>query len=112
MRIEYAHGKTIKAVLLARTDTTLRVAAQDRDDVLVLTSYKGTWVSEDCEPVQIQFEWERRGCKSEASEADCICSKELAARLVHLLLSGEEEESELIAPLESALGAPANRMIV
>jgi hypothetical protein len=115
MRIQYANGTTMEAALLARTENTIRVAPQGGDDVLEFTHRNGVWISEDLEPVQIQFEWERRGRKPEISEADCVCPQDLAARLVHLLLSGEQEESEVAAsldPLETVLQAAANRMVV
>src|ERR1035438_2032788 len=91
MIIRYADGRTHEAVLLSHTDNTLRVAAEDTDDVQVFSDINGTWVSEDCEPVRIDFEWQRHSREEVIAEADCICPKELAARLMHLLFSGSNE---------------------
>lgn len=110
MTIQYRDGKMIEAALVARTENMLRVAPKGSDDALEFLNVNGTWVSEDCEPVRIEFEWQRRERKPEISEADCVCSQELAARLIHMLLSGEEEPTA--APLDKILAATANRLIV
>src|ERR1039458_2369814 len=60
MTIRYADGRLYEAVLLSRTDNTLRVAAKNTDDVQMFTDIGGTWVSEDCEPVRIDRSGERR----------------------------------------------------
>ena len=112
MTITYMNGTTMEAALLARTEKTLRVAPQGADDVLLFTYLNGAWVSEDCEPVLIEFEWQRRGRQPEISEADCVCSGELASRLIRLLLSGEEEEQTSQAPLDKILHATYGRMVV
>ena len=111
MTIQYRNGNRYEAALIARTENTIRVAPRGADDVMEFTNVNGTWVSEDCEPVQIEFEWQRRGRQPEVSEADCICSEELASRLIHLLLSGEEEATGT-APLDQLLEATARRMVV
>jgi hypothetical protein len=85
MTIQYSDGKALEAVLLSRTETTLRAAIQGADDVVEFSSINGVWVSEDCEPVRIVFEWQRRNSKRTISEADFACSQELAGRLIHLL---------------------------
>ena len=110
MTIAYADGRTLEAVLLARTDNTLRVAVKNADDVLVFSDVNGTWVSEDCEPVRIEFAWQLHSREAAVAEADCICPKELASRLMHLLFSGSNEEKlkEKILPESppSSHGAP------
>jgi hypothetical protein len=85
MTIQYSDGKALEAVLLSRTETTLRAAIQGADDVVEFSNISGVWVSEDCEPVRIVFEWQRRNSKRTISEADFACSRELAGRLIHVL---------------------------
>jgi len=98
MTISYSDGKTLEAIPLARAGAVLRVAVKDADDALVFTDINGTWVSEDCEPVRIEFDWQRKPRQEAVTEADCTCPKELAARLIHLFLSGRDEEAALMAP--------------
>jgi hypothetical protein len=89
--IGYRDGRTIEALLYSRKHDLMRVAASGADDVLVFRSVNGKWISEDLEPVEIEFEWRRHFPNAPISEADCICSEELAARLIHLLVNGGEE---------------------
>ena len=110
MMIHYTNGKSIEALLLAQTENTLRVAVPGEDDTLLFARIHGVWVSEDCEPARIEFAWERSRHQPEVTEADCICPPELAARLIHLLLSGEEEFG-LSAPALIAEATPALRVI-
>src|SRR4051812_2125001 len=91
MIIRYSNGQAFEAVLLSNTETTMRIAMQASDDVLLLRQSNGTWVSDECEPVQVEFAWSRQQQLEAIGEEDCICSPELAARLLHLLFSGEEE---------------------
>ena len=82
----------------------MRVAVENGEDSVVLTCVDGTWISEEHAPVHVEFDWQRNLRKEATqSEADCICSKELAARLIHLLLSGDECESGSDAFLEQRL---------
>jgi len=98
MTIQYSNGRTLEAVQLSRTETILRAAIEGADDVMQFSNIHGVWVSEDCEPVQIVFAWQRAGFKKAVSEDDCICSKELAGRLIHLLYSGETPLAPRIDP--------------
>lgn len=91
MTIGYRDGKTIEGVTLARTANTMRVAIQGCEDVAEFTNVHGTWVSEDCEPVTVEY-GPRRNPVATLSEADCICPPELAARLIYLLFSDNAEE--------------------
>jgi hypothetical protein len=91
MVLTYADGSKKEAFLLARTENTIRVAIPGSDDPLELTNVRGTWVTADCEMVRVEFAWEGKTREEVLSEADCICSHDLAARLLHLLWSGEEE---------------------
>ena len=113
MILTYADGSRTEAFLLARTENTIRVAIPGGDDTLELTNVSGTWVSEDCEPVRVEFAWQGKTRERVLREADCICSHKLAARLLHLLWSGGDEaewkpEARLAASVEFDVPA-ANR---
>ena len=95
MIITYRDGTTVEAYILSRGENWLRVATKGRDDVVVLTCVNGTWISEDGGRVEVVFEWQRHSRKEAISESDCVCSKELVARLIHLLLTGAEDGSEV-----------------
>jgi hypothetical protein len=86
MTLTYLDGRAVEAVLLARTETTLRVVVQGADDVIELSAINGTWVAPGCEPVGIEFAWQRLDRKPKVSEIDCHCTDELATRLIRLLL--------------------------
>jgi hypothetical protein len=90
MTVKYSDGRRIEGILLTMGDSGMRVALKGSEDAVDFAFMAGTWVSENCEPVGIEFAWEQQKPKEAVSEADCICSKELAARLLHLLLSGGE----------------------
>jgi hypothetical protein len=59
---------------------------------MVLSLIHGTWISEELEPVTLQFEWQRSVTPLACSEDDCICPKELAAHLIWSLVVGCEGE--------------------
>jgi len=69
----------------------IRVGIEGSDDAATFWNRKGVWIGEDCEPVRLEFAWQSRERREKVSEADCICSKELAAHLIHLLWNGEAE---------------------
>jgi len=91
MNIRYANGMTIEAVLLSRTENVMRVALQGSEDVLVLSQVNGAWVTDECEPVEVSFAWEQTAA-APVSEDDCICSPELAARLIDMLSNCDQHE--------------------
>jgi hypothetical protein len=98
MTIKYADGRTVRGVILSRSEKILRAALKgEGGDAVTFTSLNGTWFTEDREPVQIEFAWQRRSRSEVVAEADCICSKELASRLIHLLLNGTDQD-ELAMP--------------
>jgi hypothetical protein len=107
--IHYTDGRTVQGAILFRSDNIVRAALKGGDDVAAFTSLNGTWISEDCEPVRIEFAWERLSRNEGVSETDCLCSNELASRLIHLLLSGSDEDeltmSSFSRPPELSLGA-------
>jgi hypothetical protein len=107
MTIKYSDGRSVEAVLLSRTETTIRVAIEGTDDVMEFSDISdaseinGTWESADCGPVLIEFVWQRHDRKPAASETDCCCSSELAARLIDSLFTGSEGRIEGDASVES-----------
>jgi len=98
MRITYANGKTIEGILLSGSEKTMRVALKGGDDVAEFNRVGAAWVSEDCKPVQFRYEWERKTRKAVVSEADCVCTKDLATRLIHLLSTGDEANLSIGTP--------------
>jgi len=92
MTIRYANGKAVEGVTLARTANMMRVAIEGCDDAAEFINVHGTWISEDCEPVTLEF-GPRRKASATVSEPDCICSRDLAARLIDLLLTDSAEDA-------------------
>ena len=107
MTINYANGRVVEAILLSRGNDTLRAAVQGEDDAQIFTLISGTWVSEEDGTVRIEFAWEHRG-QASVPEADCICSKKLASRLISTLLAGSND-SDLIDDLLWMLSADGQR---
>ena len=91
MIIRYSNGQSFEAALLTQTDSQMRIALQGSEDVLELQRINGTWITDECEPVQVESAWTRQSLLDTISEDDCICSPELAAKLLHLLFAGENE---------------------
>ncbi len=113
MTIRYVNGQILEAVLLSRTETTIRVAIPGCDDSLELNLIHGMWVAEDCEPVQVEFSWTRYGAAPELTEADYICPDEVAAGLIRMLYAGSEEIPAARAPLtRNVLVAAAHHHVV
>ncbi|HEX3744788.1 MAG TPA: hypothetical protein VHW09_12690 [Bryobacteraceae bacterium] len=104
MILTYTDGSKTEAFLLARTENRIRVAIPGSDDPLELTDVNGTWVTEDCEPVRVQFAWQGKTPEQLVSEADCTCSHDLAARLIHLLWNADDETPALDGNLAMAAG--------
>jgi hypothetical protein len=91
MTIRYTNGQTLEAVLLSQTPTTMRLAVQGHDDIVVLTRISDVWVSDECDAVQVGCSWTVQLAKTEVTEADCICSHDLAAHLIRLLYVGGDD---------------------
>ena len=87
MTITYPNGTALKAIVLSHDEHAIRAIAAGRDDALAFTRIHGTWISEEIEPVTIEFEWQRRGASPAISEDDCVCPRELAARIIPTLLA-------------------------
>jgi hypothetical protein len=94
--ITYPDGTVLQAIVLSHEEHAIRAIAAGCDDVLAFTSIHGTWISEEIEAVAIEFEWQRRRTSPAISEDDCVCPKELAARLIQTLLAGGERD-EVVA---------------
>src|ERR1041385_7023038 len=93
MTIRYVNGKMMEAVLLSQTEKAMRVALQGSEDVVVLNDVNGSWVTDDCEPVELSFAWQQPAA-APLNEEDFICSPELAARLIDMLGNCEETEKQ------------------
>jgi hypothetical protein len=78
MTITYPNGTVRKAILLSYEQHEIRVAAPGCDDVLTFTRIVGAWMSEQLEPVIIEFEWQRRQALRTSGD-DLSCPEELAA---------------------------------
>lgn len=93
MTIAYTTGDVTEAALLSRTDDSLRVAIPGRDDAAEFHRVNGVWVSEDLDPVQLEFAWSRCAEPPVPAIENCICPPELAAELVRKLFSLELEQT-------------------
>lgn len=93
MTIQYTDGRALNAVLLSRTETTLRVSMEGSGDVAEFSNLNGAWISADCEPVAIVYEWQRHGRKRALSLAEGGSSRLLAGRLAQLLFAGSAPET-------------------
>jgi hypothetical protein len=112
MNIRYTNGYQIEGVLLSRDEHSMRVAIHGSDDVLHLNEIHGTWISEDCEPVQVDFAWTRHNDMPVVTVDDCICDKELAAKLLHMLFAGDNEAEAEAAALGQSAAAPIYHQVV
>jgi hypothetical protein len=102
MTIRYTNGQILEAVLLSRTPTTMRLAVQGHDDIVVLTRVTDVWVSDECDAVQVGFSWTEQVAKTEVTEADCICSHDLAAHLTQMLsVGGDDLHAKKCAALDA-----------
>ena len=90
MKIRYQNGQTAEAITLYRGESIMRVAVRGTEDVLELRRAAGTWVTEDCEPVTIEYS--SRRTSDFVTEEDCTCAADLAARLIHLLFTDSSED--------------------
>jgi hypothetical protein len=86
MTIHYSNGTLLNALLLSRENHTLRATVPGDDDVrtFILIS-GGSWISEELDPVNIEFEWQRGEQARVPEETECVCSQELACSLTSVL---------------------------
>ena len=85
MTIEFANGSRREAIILSRAGSTMRVVIDGREDVVELTEMSGIWVTDNCEPVRVDFAWKPEPSPFPASESDYICPKDLASKLIRSL---------------------------
>ena len=111
MTITYPNGTVLEAIVLSHEENEIRAIAAGCDDVLAFTRIHGTWISEEIEPVTIEFAWQRRGASPTPDLAACICPKTLAARLIQSLFRGGEPESAEADTLY-VLSAGGNRVAI
>jgi hypothetical protein len=97
--ITYPNGTVLEAIVLSHEENEIRAIATGCDDVLAFTRIHGTWISEEIEPVAIEFVWQRRRKSPVTSEDDCVCPKELAARLIESLFRGCEPKEAVADPV-------------
>ncbi len=109
MYITFRDGTTVEAVILARTDTTIRASLAGAEDVQEFSKIQEAWVSDDCEVVRIEFACERTATGPIPSVRDCIFSKELAAQLFCTLFNGDApREVDAVRQFNSLVGARVN----
>jgi hypothetical protein len=82
----------------------MRVALEGCDEAIEFYAIHGVWLTEDCEPVEVEFAWERPSDLPAVAEADCICPPEAAARLIRLLFSGENVPKPVLVQRAGAAG--------
>jgi hypothetical protein len=87
MTITYANETVLKAIVLSHEENEIRAIAAGCEDVLVFTCIHDTWISEELEPVTIEFGWQRGWVAATPSVDDCICPKDLATRLIQSLFT-------------------------
>ena len=100
MTITYSNGTVLDAILLTHDEHEIRAAIASVGDTLTLTCVNGTWISEDLEPVSVGFAWQRIATPPTPVEDEYLCSKGLAARLIHALFHGDEQGAEIAIPIE------------
>ena len=84
MKIIRSDGTIWEALLLSHTKDNLRAAVAGCNDALTFTFIHDTWLSEEWEPVRIDFAWGRTGTVDVPSESDFICSKDLSLQCLSL----------------------------
>src|ERR1035437_10709497 len=109
MTITYANGTVLEAIVLAHEEEALRVAVAGEGDVSTFLRIHGIWISEECEPVAVEFAWQRHGAVDVLDEVDCICPKKLASGLISMLLAGEGAD-DLLGDSLYVLSAEGSRV--
>ncbi|HEY2013630.1 MAG TPA: hypothetical protein VGH38_09030 [Bryobacteraceae bacterium] len=92
MIITLLGGQKVAAVIYTSTGTTMRVAIEGAEDLVDFSYISGQWVSENCQPVEVEFAWQNVAQSEIVTEAECICPAEVASALVDLLWKGGADE--------------------
>jgi hypothetical protein len=113
MTIRFADGTTAEGIILASDPNTMRVALGSSDDAVTFFRLGDVWTSEDNEQVEISYVWQEHSSRQSITEADCICSKELATVLLRRLFSEDERvvawyEWSAWNPLQEAFANPVS----
>jgi hypothetical protein len=95
MTITYSNGTALEGIVLSHEEEALRVAVAGEGDVRTFRRINGVWISEECEPVAVEFAWGRHRATNVPDEVDCICPKKLASGLISMLLAGTDEDNLL-----------------
>ena len=85
MTITFPDGTRLQADLSMRSADTLLVVIPGQVATCVFTRMSGVWISEDDDPVTIEFQREKR-LSTVPSVDDSNCGKPLASRLLARLL--------------------------
>jgi len=94
MTIYRADGNRIEAALLARYQHAVRVAVRDGDDAVEFKEWNGTWISEDCEPVWIDFDGDERAREPLSQECGLLCPPEPVRRAIGVLRRDRRNDCE------------------
>lgn len=85
MTTKYPNGRAFDTELRSRVEYTIHGPVEVTDDPRRLSNINGSWVSE--ERISIEFAGQRHAHNTTHAEAECFCSRELAARLIDLSLA-------------------------
>ena len=105
MTIHYNNGERREAILLARTEASMRVVIRGSADTTELREAEGRWLADNGEPVDIEFAWMRKAEQPSLRIGDYVCPQELAARMIEMLLAGDDAGEAQPAKVSVAGGA-------
>ena len=107
MIIQFASGKTMEGIALSIQNHTMRVALRGHNDAIELFQVNGCWITEGWEAVRIHSGVEASEDRESASEAEFVCSRELASQLITLLQAGSAADLPAASwPVEPWSAAP------
>jgi hypothetical protein len=90
MTITRRNGQTTEALLLSRSDQNMRIVLKGSDDTCELSGVSGERLL-NREAVRVQFAWEGNREEAVPEAAECVCSPELANRLIEALFDRSRE---------------------
>lgn len=97
MIITFSDGRKLEGRIYTQTASTMRIVVKENEELVDFTCIRGLWLSANCEPVEIGYAWRRIPTIRMISEAVCICSQELASRLVESNLIDSDDVGESYA---------------